>query len=98
MLRVARLKLPGFIICSIVFTMMAGTVSAATGQCSREEVSNRPKIGLVLGGGGARGFAHIGVLRKLEEMHIPYDYIAGTSMGAIIGGLLAVGIDRKSVV
>ncbi|MFV1998551.1 MAG: patatin-like phospholipase family protein [Acidiferrobacterales bacterium] len=97
MLRVARLKLPGFIIWSIVFTMMAGTVSAASGQCSRGEVSNRPKIGLVLGGGGARGFAHIGVLRKLEEMRIPYDYIAGTSMGSIIGGLLAVGMESDEI-
>ena len=41
----------------------------------------RPKIGLALGGGGARGCAHIGILRALEEMHVPIDYIAGTSMG-----------------
>ncbi|OPY86065.1 MAG: NTE family protein RssA [Smithella sp. PtaU1.Bin162] len=52
----------------------------------------RPKIGLVLSGGGARGVAHIGVIKVLEEMKIPVDYIAGTSMGAIIGGLYASGI------
>ncbi len=51
----------------------------------------REKIGLVLGGGGARGAAHIGVLRALERERIPVDYIAGTSMGAIIGALYASG-------
>src|SRR5512135_2371118 len=51
----------------------------------------RPKIGLALGGGGARGTAHIGVIRVLEELHIPIDYVAGTSMGSIIGGLYACG-------
>ena len=51
----------------------------------------RLKIGVVLAGGGARGGAHIGVLRALEEAHIPIDYIAGTSVGAIIASLYAVG-------
>jgi NTE family protein len=51
----------------------------------------RPKIGLVLSGGGARGGAHIGVLRVLEEMRVPVDYIVGTSMGSIIGGFYSVG-------
>lgn len=51
-----------------------------------------PKIGLALSGGGARGAAHVGVLKVLEEMHIPVDYIAGTSMGSIIGGLHASGV------
>lgn len=51
----------------------------------------RPKIGLVLSGGGAKGLAHIGVLKVLEEMGIRPDYIAGTSMGSLIGGLYAIG-------
>lgn len=51
----------------------------------------REPVGLVLGGGGARGAAHLGVLRVLEREHIPVDYIAGTSMGAIIGSLYASG-------
>jgi len=55
------------------------------------ETDPRPRIGLVLGGGGARGAAHIGVLRELERLRIPVDAIAGTSMGAIIGGLYASG-------
>lgn len=53
--------------------------------------ATRPKIGLALSGGGARGAAHVGVLRVLEEMRIPVDYIAGTSMGSIIAGLYASG-------
>lgn len=51
-----------------------------------------PRVGLVLGGGGARGVAHIGVLRVLEEMRIPVSCIAGTSMGALVGGLYAAGM------
>ncbi|MDT8273013.1 MAG: patatin-like phospholipase family protein, partial [Desulfomonilia bacterium] len=56
------------------------------------EGSSRPKVGLVLSGGGARGAAHVGVLRVLEELHVPIDYISGTSMGAIVGGLYALGM------
>jgi NTE family protein len=52
---------------------------------------DRPKIGLVLSGGGARGSAHVGVLHVLEEMRIPIDIITGTSMGAVTGGLYAYG-------
>ena len=51
----------------------------------------RPKVGLALSGGGAKGAAHIGVLKYIEELGIPIDYIAGTSMGSIIGGLYALG-------
>ena len=58
---------------------------------------NRPKIGLVLSGGGARGLAHIGVLRALEAKHIPIDYIAGTSMGSIVGGLYATGMNTDDL-
>lgn len=53
---------------------------------------DRPKIGLALSGGGARGMAHVGVLKALEEKRIPIDYIAGTSMGSIVGGLYATGM------
>lgn len=55
------------------------------------DVTPRPKIGLALSGGGARGAAHIGVLKQLEALNIPIDYIAGTSIGSIIGGLYASG-------
>lgn len=53
--------------------------------------AQRKKVGVVLGGGGAKGVAHIGVLKVLEEAGIPIDYVAGTSMGAIVGGLYAIG-------
>jgi len=57
----------------------------------------RPKIGLVLSGGGARGAAHIGVLKALEENRIPVDVIAGTSFGAIVGGLYASGYSASEL-
>jgi NTE family protein len=54
--------------------------------------AHRPSVGLVLSGGGARGYAHLGVLKVLEENRIPIDCIAGTSMGAVVGGLYASGM------
>src|SRR6476469_8245411 len=51
----------------------------------------RPRIALVLSGGGARGFAHIGVLRALRDMRIPIDMVVGTSMGSVLGGAYAAG-------
>ena len=56
-----------------------------------EEPPKRPRVGLALGGGGARGMAHIGVIRALEQLHVPIDYVVGTSMGSIVGGLYACG-------
>ncbi|MDX2428068.1 MAG: patatin-like phospholipase family protein [Xanthomonadales bacterium] len=79
------------------FAIYSTPSHAGEHQCLRSEVSNRPKIGLVLGGGGARGYAHVGVLKKLEEMRIPYDYIAGTSMGSIVGGFLATGMESEEL-
>jgi NTE family protein len=49
------------------------------------------KVGLVMSGGGARGLAHIGVIKMLEENNIPIDYVAGTSMGAIVAALYSMG-------
>ena len=60
-------------------------------------VNDRPKIGLVLSGGGAKGAAHIGVLKYLEEAGIPIDYIAGTSMGSIVGGMYALGYSSDEI-
>jgi len=61
------------------------------------QAAERPKVGLVLSGGGARGAAHIGVLRELERQRIPVDFIAGTSMGSIIGALYASGMNADEV-
>lgn len=57
----------------------------------------QPKIGLVLSGGGAKGFAHVGVLKEIEKAGIQIDYIGGTSMGAIIGGLYASGYSASQI-
>lgn len=58
---------------------------------------SRPTVGLVLSGGGAKGLAHIGALKVLEEVGIPIDYIGGTSMGSIIGGLYAIGYNSEEL-
>src|SRR5215207_9286279 len=52
----------------------------------------KPRVGLALSGGGARGIAHIGVLKVLEEMRVPVHCVTGTSMGAIVGGTFAAGV------
>ena len=75
---------------------LLGSVSTAQDAPPREDIG-RPRIGLVLSGGGARGAAHIGVLKVLEENHIPIDAIAGTSMGAVVGGLYASGLNAADV-
>jgi len=64
---------------------------------AQDTLPKRPKIGLVLSGGGAKGLAHIGVLKVIEEAGIKIDYIGGTSMGAIIGGLYASGYNAQQL-
>lgn len=66
-------------------------------EAERSDVAERLRVGLVLGGGGARGAAHIGVLRELERLRVPIDAIVGTSMGAIIGGLYASGMTPEQL-
>jgi NTE family protein len=61
------------------------------------EAAGQPTIGLALSGGGARGAAHVGVIRVLEQMGIRIDYVAGTSMGAVIGGLYAMGMSPDQI-
>jgi NTE family protein len=61
------------------------------------EAPARPRIGLVLGGGGARGAAHIGVLEVLEKLRVPVDCVAGTSMGALVAGAWAAGLDPATM-
>lgn len=63
----------------------------------KTEKKTRPKIGLVLSGGGAKGFAHIGVLKVLEQAGVKIDYITGTSMGAVVGGLYASGYSATQI-
>ena len=75
--------------CLLACSAYAADPGAAATSVS---VAPRPRVGLVLAGGGAKGGAHVGVLKVLEEMHIPIDCIAGTSMGALVGGGYASGI------
>lgn len=81
---------------TLVLACGLGPVSSFAEPASAA-ASPRPKIGLVLGGGGAKGAAHVGVLKVIEELRIPIDFIAGTSMGAIIGGLYASGMSADEI-
>ncbi|MDX1569966.1 MAG: patatin-like phospholipase family protein, partial [Xanthomonadales bacterium] len=73
----------------------AGLIGAT--ECQRTPAEERPTIGLALGGGGARGYAHIGVLQRLHELRVPVDYVAGTSIGSVVGGLVATGRDPETI-
>ncbi len=81
--------------CAMV--LIAGPGRIMADDAPQEPSTPRPKIGLVLSGGGARGAAHIGVIRALEQMHVPIDAVAGTSMGAVVGGLYAAGLSGDEI-
>jgi len=81
---------------AVAVAWLAGP-GAAWADDAQEPGVGRPRIGLVLSGGGARGAAHIGVIRTLEQMHVPIDAVAGTSMGAVVGGLYAAGLDGDEI-
>ena len=77
---------------SLQFVLIAALTAAVAAHAT-----SRPRICLVLSGGGARGIAHIGVLKVLEELQVPIDCIAGTSMGAVVGGLYASGMTTAQI-
>ena len=81
-----------YLFAAVIVLAMSALTCAETGQ-----PASRPQIGLVLGGGGAKGAAHIGVLRVLEEMNIPVDCVAGTSMGALVGATYAAGVPAELI-
>jgi NTE family protein len=86
----------------LLTTILAGLMVFSARAPAQQSPSSgvvpaRPRIGLVLSGGGARGAAHIGVLEALEALHIPVDAIAGTSMGAVVGGLYASGMTPHEI-
>src|SRR5262250_3408634 len=79
---------------------LAALAAAAAGAQQPQNPTppkERPRIGLALAGGGARGGAHIGVLKVLEELRVPIDCIAGTSMGALVGGGYASGMPAADI-
>ena len=69
----------------------------ATTAAAQQPPGARPKIGLVLSGGGAKGLAHIGILKAIDSAGLKIDYITGTSMGSILGGLYAIGYSADSI-
>src|SRR6185369_7535592 len=91
------------IVTGLVLSLVIGVLpiktqaQATTPQAQTTTNGRRLKIGLALSGGGARGFAHIGVLEWLEQHRIPVDYDAGTSMGGLIGALYAMGMTLAKV-
>jgi NTE family protein len=74
-----------------------GLLLSAAAAAQEQAETERPSIGVALSGGSALGLAHIGVLRYFEEHHIPVDKIGGTSMGGLIGGLYATGMDSSQI-
>lgn len=85
---------PQFRLCCVI--LLIG-LTTALAQTPAAEAPENPKIGLVLEGGGALGLAHVGVIRWLEEHRIPISYIAGTSMGGLVGGAYATGRNAAEV-
>jgi len=86
-----------FRIVSTVLLLASNLQPVAAATTVESGDTSRPKIGLALSGGGARGAAHIGVIRVLEENNVPIDYIAGTSMGSIVGGLYSSGMTLDEI-
>jgi NTE family protein len=81
----------------LVLLISIGAQSPVGFARTKDDGARSGKIGLVLSGGGALGVAHIGVLKALEELHIPIDCIAGTSMGSVVGGLYASGMSPAEI-
>ena len=81
----------------VLWALLLLTISITSYSQDSTSVISRPKVGLVLSGGGAKGAAHIGVLKYIEEAGIPIDYIAGTSMGSIVGGMYALGYTSDEI-
>lgn len=81
----------------VLFSLLVLFPEKSFCQEIKQDSVKRPKIGLVLSGGGAKGFAHIGVLKVLEEAGVKIDYIGGTSMGSVIGGLYASGYNASQI-
>ncbi len=77
--------------------MLLLMLTVSIGMKADEPAGERLKVGLVLGGGGAKGAAEIGALKVIEEVEIPIDYIAGTSIGSIVGGLYAMDVRSRQL-
>ncbi|HEX5806617.1 MAG TPA: patatin-like phospholipase family protein [Macromonas sp.] len=90
-------RLTGWLLTVLLWLGQPALASETTGAAAPTAQAHRPKVALVLSGGGARGFAHVGILKALEAAHVPVDMVVGTSMGAIIGGLYATGMSAEEL-
>ena len=91
-------RFAAMLLCAYVaVTGFPAQASADEGTAAEAPLKPRPRIGLVLGGGGAKGAAHVGVLDVLDELRIPVDCIVGTSMGALVGGTYASGMSAEEL-
>lgn len=81
----------------IIIFLCSFSLKSFSQQNKDNEIKVRPKVGLALSGGGAKGYAHIGALKILQELGIEVDYISGTSMGSIVGGLYAIGYSPEFI-
>jgi NTE family protein len=82
---------------TLFFTLSFSSLLYAVEDASSDGQFTRPRVGLALGGGGAKGGAHIGVLRVLDELRVPIDCVVGTSMGALVGGAYASGLPAEEI-
>lgn len=97
LMAVVMLAASGLSIPSVSAQVTAASAPAGLAAGSATERSGRPRIGVALSGGGARGFAHVGVLRALESLRIPIDCIAGTSAGSAVGAAYASGLSPDEI-
>ncbi len=97
LINLKKTVISAFVVLSLLLTNSIVSANPTEDRQVNNELPSRPKIAVVLAGGGAKGAAHIGVLKALEEMQIPVDYITGTSMGAYVGGLYAMGMSADEI-
>jgi len=81
----------------LTLLLTAFILAVSTSLLPAQEIAVRPKLGLALSGGGAKGLAHLGVIKVMEEAGLKPDYITGVSMGSIVGGLYALGYSADSI-
>jgi NTE family protein len=85
------------ILAGLLLSTLVSAPFAAQASNNTDIIPSRPEVALVLSGGGAKGLAHIGVLKVLEELHVPVDCVIGTSMGALVGGIYAAGVEPETM-
>jgi len=85
------------LVSSVLSCVLLSGASITLADQHQEAASPRPRIAIVLGGGGAHGVAHLGVLRELERQRVPIDLVVGTGFGGVVGGLYASGMSVAEI-